>query len=138
MATGFECDEEGCALGQTAGLTEREDFCVRLSWPVVVPATDDASLRHDQGADHWIRTGLAAAFRREAKSQGHEVVILSGCGHRFLRASRERRRAVRPDPLTLVLEVGLACVRFLVSFPANAAWAAANRAMATRNGEQLT
>lgn len=132
MAAGFEGNEEGCALGPTACLTKGEDFSVGLSRPLVVPATDDVLLRHDERADHRIRAGLAAPFRRETKSHGHEVTVLRGGGHRFLRESRERRCEVLPDPLDLTLDVELACVRFLASPSAKAAWAAASLAIATR------
>src|SRR5215469_13221934 len=65
MAAGFEGNEEGCGLGPMPGLSDGEEFCVGLSGPVVVPATDDALLRHDERADHGIRAGFAPALRSQ-------------------------------------------------------------------------
>ena len=91
VTTGLERDIEGSAFGATTGLMKRENFGVGLSRPVMVSATDDAALRHDKSANHRIRAGLAASLCRETKSHGHEAEVLCGGGHRFLRATRERR-----------------------------------------------
>lgn len=112
------------------------------------PLADDSILANDQGSDHWIRACRRLALRRKTKRQGHIMEISYAVRHRFLRL---------PEG---ILGAGLArftdCDAFLVftlftrtvtgfldaaglaSASAIAACAAANRAMATRNGEQLT
>jgi hypothetical protein len=111
---------------------------------------DDPALFDDDGTDHRIRTRRSLALHRQAKGQGHIVEISCAVGHRFLRLPEGR------------LEAGLACFKDFDTFPdftvaladtfaaffgaagdlasaaAIAACAAANRAIATRNGEQLT
>jgi hypothetical protein len=92
VATGFERDVERRAASAWPRLVERKNFCVGLSWTVVIPAADDAAVLDHEGTDHGIRAGLAPALRRETKRQGHEVEVRCGDGHRFLRVTRDRLR----------------------------------------------
>src|SRR5262249_28925409 len=120
-------------------LIECENFCMGFPRTVVVSTTDDAAVLDDEGADHRIRTGLAPALRREAKRQGHEVEVLCGGSHRFLRVMRGLR-GCRDDFVFLVscfafargpetLDAGR---EWLDAASAKAAWAAASRAMGMR------
>lgn len=90
---------------------------------------DDLPLLDNDGADHWIWACRSPALHRQAERRCHEVEILLSTGHRFLRRVVEDLRA------------GLADRDFFTGTAADtlmAACAAANRAIATRNGEQLT
>ena len=149
MATRFERDVERRAVGAWPRFAERKNFCVGLPWTVVIPAADDAAVLDHEGADHGIRAGLAPALRRETKRQDHEVAVRCGGSHRFLRMTRDRLRGRRAD-FVFVVFIGafFAFARNpetlrmgrepLDPASANAAWAAASRAMGTRKGEQLT
>ena len=92
MATGFERDVENRAIGAWPRLLERKNFCVRLSWTVVIPAAHNAAVLDHEGTDHGIRAGLPPALRRETERLGHEVAVWSSGGHRFLRVTRDRLR----------------------------------------------
>ena len=143
VATGFERDVENRAVGAWPRLAERKDFCVGLPWTVVIPAADDATVLDHEGADHGIRAGLAPALRRETKRQGHEMEVRDGGGHRFLRVTRDRLRGRRADFVLVVFVVAFFAFardpdtlrlgrERLDPASANAAWAAASRAMGTR------
>ena len=98
---------------------------------------DDLVSLDDHRADHRIRTGRPSALRRQAKGQSHVAQVLNAIGHRVLRATRDRRRL----DLALVdftRDEVVAFVDFPPSASASAAWAAANLAIGTRYGEQLT
>ena len=142
MATGFERDIECRALGAWPCLIERKSFCVGLPRTVVIPTADDAAVLDDEGPDHRIRAGLAPALRRKTKGQDHEMKVLCGGSHRFLRAMRGLR-GCRAD---FIFRVFIAsCFTFdrgpetlragrerLDAASAKAAWAAASRAMGMR------
>ena len=143
MATGFERDVERRATSAWTRLVERKNFCVGLPWTLVIPAADNAAVLDYEGADHGIRAGLAPALRRETKRQGYEVEVRGSGGHRFLRVTRGRLRGRRADFVLVVFVVAFfAFVRDpdalrvgrerLDPASANAAWAAASRAMGTR------
>ena len=143
MATGFERRVERRAVGAWPRLLECKNFCMRLSWTVVIPAADDATVLDHEGADHGIRAGLTPALRRETKRQGHEVEVSDGDGHRFLRVTRGRLRGRRADFVLVVFVVAFFAFardpdtlrvgrERLDPASANAAWAAASRAMGTR------
>ncbi len=120
MATGFKRDVKSCAARTIAGLTDGEDFRMGKAWPTVISLTDHLTILDDQGADHRIGTGGPSALRREPKGLCHELKIAR---HRFL---------LREGPFLLPLGRDAATTVCLVASSANAAWAAASRAMATR------
>lgn len=128
MAAGFERHIERRAARAAAGLPERQDFRVRKARPEMKALPDDAALFDDHGADHWIRTGRPPALRGKTKSPRHIVEILCAAGHRFLRPTRERR----PGFADLARDGADGPAVFLASASANAACAAASRAIATR------
>jgi hypothetical protein len=141
MAAGFERDIERRAFGAWSGLVECENFCVRLPWTLVISAADDAAVLHDECADHGIRTGLALALRRKTKRQGHEVKMRCGDSHRILRVTRARLRGRSAAFAFVVLTVDFfpfapdrdtLRAEWLDPASANAAWAAASRAMGMR------
>ena len=138
MTTGFERDIEGCATCPCACPPECENFCVGLPWSEMEPGSYDLAVLHHQGADHRIRAGCSLAFRRQAKGQGHVLEILRAGRHRFLRVTRDRLRIARADFVDFARETEAARADGLAAASANAAWAAANLAIATRKGEQLT
>jgi hypothetical protein len=91
--------------------------------------TNDPAVVDDHGADHRIWAGGPPAPRGQAKGLGHVPVILGVDSHRFMRLARDRRR----EPVDLdARDEDDALVFFFASPSANAAWAAASRAMATR------
>ena len=149
MATGLKRHIECGASCLRSGLLQREYFCVSSSWSEMKTLADDPPLSDDDGTNHRIRTGRSLALRRQAKGQGHIVKISRTVGHRFLRLPTVVLGASLPrfddDVETLMDFTGLirAAVVFLdmaglADASAIAACAAANRAIATRNGEQLT
>ncbi len=91
------------------------------------PLPDDLPLTNDQGPNHRIWASGSPALCRQAKSQGHEVEILFCTGHRLLRREVDGLRLTGTFFFTgFAIEAAIA------------ACAAANRAIATRKGEQLT
>ena len=76
MRTRLECDVHRRALRLRSGVGERFDLGVLSALPDVVPATDDLSVAHDDGADCGIRAGLTGAFRRFREGFRHERVHL--------------------------------------------------------------
>lgn len=101
------------------------------------PLPDDLALANDQGADHRIWADCSLAFRCQAKGQSHEVGILLCAGHRLLRVVRDEPRLGR----AVTARARDAGAFFFAGFTldaAMAACAAANLAIATRKGEQLT
>lgn len=111
---------------------------------------DDPALFDDDGTDHRIRARRALALRRQAKGQGHIVEISCTVGHRFLRLPEGRLGAGLDSfkdfdtfadftaALADTFTIFLGAAGDLASAAAIAACAAANRAIATRKGEQLT
>lgn len=105
------------------------NFCVWSTWSEMKPLPDNLALPNDQGSYHRIWAGCALPLRRQAKGQRHEMQILLCSGHRLLRRADDGFRAVGAFFFTgFVLDAAAAM----------AACAAASRAIATRNGEQLT
>jgi hypothetical protein len=143
VATGLERDIERRAYGMSPCLVERKNFRVGLPWTVMIPAADDPPVLDYKGTNHGIRAGLTLAHRRKTKRQGHEVEVRCGDSHRFLRVTRDWLRSRWADFVFAVfvaaffartrdaeaLRVGR---ELLDPASANAAWAAASRAMATR------
>ena len=99
---------------------------------------DNPSVLDDNGSNHGIGAGCPLALRRQAKGQGHVPEVLRADLHRFLRATRERLRIARADFVAFAREREDERADGLAAVSANAAWAAANLAIATRKGEQLT
>src|SRR5262245_3277806 len=130
MTTGFQGDIERGTTRAPTCMTEGKNLSVGETGTQVKSLTDDPSSIDDDGTDQWIRARCAQTLCREAKRQGHVLEFLWASGHRFLRATRDRRRPDRVDVVDFS--------PFLASASANAAWAAASRAIATRYGEQLT
>ncbi len=127
MTAGLKRDIQCGALSLLSCLPECEDFCVRSSWSEMIPPSNDLALTNHQGPDHRIRTCRSPALCRQAKGQGHEAEIVCSVGHRLLRRKVDGLRAAGDFfPAGFVLDSAIA------------AWAAANRAIATRKGEQLT
>jgi hypothetical protein len=88
---------------------------------------DDPVSLDNHCADHRIRTGRIPALRRQTKGQSHEVEVSLSAGHRLLRREADGfRDAAGFFPAGFAREAAMA------------ACAAANRAIATRKGEQLT
>lgn len=92
---------------------------------------DDSALAHYHGANHGIRACRSPALRGEAEGHGHVMEVLIEIGHRTLRVARDRRTFGR-DFVGLVRDAFVELFAFFVSSSASAAWAAANRAIATR------
>lgn len=109
------------------------NLCVGSSCSEMETPPDDFALTNHQGSDHRIRACRSPALRRLAKGQSHEAEILLGAGHRRVRRDVDGFRDFDGLRATLVF--------FPTDFAldsAMAACAAANRAIATRKGEQLT
>ena len=98
---------------------------------------DDSVSTNHQGSDHRIRTGRSLALRRQAKSQGHVMQVLIATTHRALRVTRGRRRR-DCDLVGFTRDDAAVLMDFLASASDKAACAAANLAIGTRYGEQLT
>ena len=91
------------------------------------PLPDDLALANHQGPNHRIWACRSPALFRQAKGQGHEAEISLRAGHRLLRREVDvLRGAGDVFPAGFALDSAIA------------ACAAANRAIATRKGEQLT
>ena len=95
-----------------------------------------------KAAAQYLGTNVAT-LRRETKGQGHEVAVRCGGGHRFLRVTRDRLRGRGTDFVFVVFIVAFFGFardpetlgmgwELLDPASANAAWAAASRAMGTR------
>ena len=153
MATGFEGDVEGAALGAQAGLAQGNDFGMRPAGLAVRTLTDNLTAGDNDGADHGIGTGEAPPLRRETKGQGHVLQIARRRPHRFVRLDRPTTRLLLGLAFTdarvgaFLAVVGFIRVAvldwtffgatffglaFSASASANAACAAANRAIPTR------
>jgi hypothetical protein len=112
------------------------------------PLADDSTLSNHDGSNHRIRTGRSLALRRKTKRQGHIVEISCAVRHRFLRPlegflGAGLARFTGCDAFVIFTlftrtVTGLLDATALASASAIAACAAANRAIATRKGEQLT
>ncbi len=122
MTAGFERYIERGAFGSAASLSKRGNFGMRQAWAEMKPLPDYPALFDDQSPDHRIWTGRSTALGRQAKGQEHVVVILLAVGHRFLRDAA----------FDLAEERGDLAAAFFASASANAACAAASRAIATR------
>ena len=131
MAAGLKRDIQCRAARAVSRLLKRQDFRVRKARPEMKALPDAAALFDDHGADHWIRTGRPPALRRKAKGQGHVVEILCAANHRFARTA-EDRRPVRAGFADFARDAAAGPTAFLASASANAACAAASRAIATR------
>lgn len=138
MATGFERDVERSPDGPLTCLPKRQDFRVCFAWAVMKTAPDNTAMLYHYGADHGIGAGRSLALCRKAKGQGHVLQIFRAAGHRFLRVTRDRLRLARAGFVVFACDDEERLDDFLASASANAAWAAASRAMGTRYGEQLT
>ena len=98
---------------------------------------DDPALTNHYRSDHRIRACRFPALRRQAKGQGHVVQVPSVTTHRALRVTRDRRRR-GCDLVGFIRDEIVVLMDFLASASDRAACAAANLAIATRYGEQLT
>ncbi len=107
------------------------------------PAAKIAPVLAQKGADHGFRSVFAPAFGRGRKGQGKEVAVRCGGGHLFLRVTRDRLRGRGTDFVFVVFIVAFFAFardpetlgmgrELLDPASANAAWAAASRAMGTR------
>ena len=149
MAAGLKRHIECGASCLRSGSLQGEYFCVRRSGSEMKTPADDPALFDDDGTDHRIRARRSLALRRQAKGQGPIVEISGTVGHRFLRLPTDAFGAGLPrfdddvDTLVDFTTLARAPVVFLDVAGLADAWviaacAAANRAIATRNGEQLT
>ncbi len=119
VATGLKCDVECRACSKRACLTESQNFGMRKAGADVKTPADNSTPSDDDGADHRIGASSPTALRSETESQGHEPKIAR---HRFL----------REDAFAFTTFFDGFPPEGFSSAPANAAWAAASLAIATR------
>lgn len=131
MTAGFERHIECRATRAAACSPEGQNFRMRKAGAKMESLADDTALVDDHSANHRIRTGCPPSLRRKAKGQGHVVEILCATTHRFARPAEERR-PMRAGFADFTRDAAAGPEDFLVSASANAACAAASRAIATR------
>ena len=80
MIAGFETDVDAGPLGAIAGLSQGEDFGVRLPGPRMEAFANDGPLLHDDGPDHGVRGGLSLGPTGKGETTLHHGAI-EGTGH---------------------------------------------------------
>lgn len=153
MAARLERDIQRATLSLFPSFSEGKHFRVRLAGALMITLPDDATSGDNNGADHRVRAGTPSPLCRKTERSFHVDAILIGGIHRVLRdaalpcAARAEREPFlkRAGPFAFaVFFLRLGATEtfgdffFPTGIPLMAACAAANLAIGTRNGEQLT
>jgi hypothetical protein len=96
VVTGFEADIDGGPLGAIAGLSEGEDFGVRLAGTGMEAFADNVSSLDNHRPHHGIGGGLSPGPPGEAETTLHYGAI-EGTGHRGKKGKRQEAKGKRGE-----------------------------------------